>query len=132
MRAGACDKDASGAQEPHRSIIDFFISTQGAFQALLILGKGGWVQDDGVVAPAIAIAFAHEVESVRLDAIDILQPIPLRGGFGQLHRRRRNIDGFDMLASIRDLNRKSTGIAERVQRISPSVSARGTMIVSLI
>ena len=78
------------------------------------------------------MAFPQEVERIRLDAFDIGEPIPAGIRPGQRYRFGRNIDGFDVLTPIGDLNGKSSGIAECIERAPPRVTAGGAMVIALI
>src|SRR5204863_900337 len=71
MRTGTCNKDTARPEQAHGAVVDLFVATEGAFQALLVFGEGGRVQDDGVVAPAFPVALREKIEGIRLDALDI-------------------------------------------------------------
>src|SRR5205809_5743576 len=70
-------KDAARPEEPHGPIVDFLVASEGAFEALLILGKSRWVQNNRIVAHTFLVTLAEEVKRIGLDAIDILQAVSL-------------------------------------------------------
>ena len=132
VRAGACNEDATGTEQPHSPVVDFFVATQRGLQAFFVFCKSGRVQDDGFVPLAFLMTFAEEVEDVRLDAIDIFEPIAVDIGLCQSHGSRRDFNSFNVLAYVRDLDGKSAGVAEPIQCTPVGVTAGSPVIVALI
>jgi hypothetical protein len=70
--AGAGDEDAAGAKHLEGAKIEFFVAAQGGVEIALGLGKGGRVENDGVVAASLLRTswrsiVLEQIEGVGLD-----------------------------------------------------------------
>src|SRR5215475_9146789 len=118
MRARTSNKDAARPEQTHGPYIDLLVSAQGAFEAFLVFGETGRIENDGVVARSFFMALAKEVEGIRLDTFDVFQPVPFRVASGLFHGSGRDVHGLDLFAPFRNLYRKTTGVRKRIQRVA--------------
>src|SRR5438552_15398656 len=106
MRTGACNKDAAGPEKPHGPVVDFLVSAKGSFQAFLIFGEGGRIEDDRIVAPAFFMPLPQEVEGVSLYALHVFEAV----AFGVRPRQGAglggDVHGFNVVALVGTLNCK--------------------------
>ncbi len=68
-RAGTGDQNPSRPQHLHGTQVEFFIAAQGFVEVALGLGKGGRIENDGVVAPVGGGVLPQQVEGVALDPL---------------------------------------------------------------
>jgi hypothetical protein len=69
--AGASYEVAAGHEKLHGSQVDFFVPALGCWDAVAILGKGGWVEDDHAEAAARFVIFLQQVERVAFAKVNI-------------------------------------------------------------
>ena len=132
MRTGACNKDAAGPEKPHGPVVDFLVSPKGSFQAFLIFGEGGRIEDDGIVPPAFFMPLPQEVEGVSLYTLHVFEAVAFGVRPGQRHGLGGNVNGFNVVAPAGNLNGKSSGIAERIERSASRVAAGSATVFSLV
>ena len=130
--ARACNKDAARAKKPQGPVIDFFVAAEGAFEAFLIPGKGGWIQDDGVVLSPFLVPFPEEIENIGLNTFDIGETVPFDVGSGHLDRRGGNIDRLHSIAQVTDMNRKTTPVAKSIEGLPVRIAAGRPPVIALV
>jgi S-adenosylmethionine:tRNA ribosyltransferase-isomerase len=132
VRAGTCNKDASRPEQPHRTVIDLLIAAEGRLDGFTAFREGGRIEDDGVVALALSLTVPKEIESIRFKGLDVRQAIPLRIRPHQFDCRGRDIDSFNTVADLADLESEPPGVAERIESPAAGVTPAGAMVVALI
>ena len=113
-------------------MVDFLVSAKGRFEAVLIFREGGRIEDDGIVLPAFFMPLPQEVEGVSLYALHVFEAVAFGVRPGQGHGLGGNVNGFNVVAPIGNLNGKSSGIAERIERSASCVAARRATVIALV
>src|SRR3989442_565564 len=94
--------------------------------------EGGRVEGDGIVALAFFMPLPQEVEGVSLYALPVFWAVGVGVRPGQRHGLGGNGNGFKLVAPVGDLNGKSSGIAERIERAAGCVAARRAGVIALV
>ena len=113
-------------------MVDFLVSPKGSFQAFPIFGEGRRIEDDGIVPPAFFMPLPQAVEGVSLYALHVFEAVAFGVRPGQRYGLGGNVNGFDVVAPVGNLNGKSSGIAERIERSASCVAARRATVIALV
>ena len=132
VRAGAGHQDASRPKQPHGPVIDFFVAAEGAFEAFLVFGKGGRIQDDGVVLSAFLVPVPEKIESIGFDAFDVRKTVPFNVRSGERGRGCGDIDRLDVVAQVADLDGKTAHVTESIEGPAPRIAAGGAAGIALV
>src|SRR3984957_11956373 len=120
IRAGTADQDSAGAKHLQSAKVEFFVAAHGWVEVALGFGKGGRVENDGVVALAGGGIVLEQVEGAGFHPLDV-QLIESGVTIGDLESRARAVDSGDMATGPPQMKGKAPRMADTGECISPCI-----------
>src|SRR4051812_1167899 len=129
--AAAGHESAAWAQHFEGSKVEFFVAPHRGLKVALALGKGGRVENDGVIATISSSVVLEKVEGVSLDPLDVpaVEGCVLVGGF---QGRTGAVDASYLGAAGGEVKGEASLIAENIESFAFGIAGCGGIVFALI